>query len=227
MGSGRSGNKARGCKRTSSPSDAFLVASAANGDSAALSKLMDRYDRLVRYTIFSIAKGWCTRDPQWLESVACDTWMGFVRSIRRQAGTGPDSVQAYLVGVARNLAVTALRGAASASCGGTEEPNVPSIGRGDAATHLPAATENPLEVAAKLELLEALHACLAELDPHGQAMVSQLPAITERRWREAAEALNLKESTLRSRWQQALVRLKSCIKRKTGIDFAPQSLWCD
>ena len=50
------------------PDDHSLVAAAIHGDDAALRTLMDRYDRLVRYTICT-AKRQCVRDPQWLDTV--------------------------------------------------------------------------------------------------------------------------------------------------------------
>jgi hypothetical protein len=64
------------------PSDDALAALVAGGDETALRMLLDRYDRLVRYTIYRTARGMCKRDPQFLDSVATEAWMGFVRAVR-------------------------------------------------------------------------------------------------------------------------------------------------
>lgn len=225
QGDGTSGE----CDGGGSPDDRFLIASAAGGDSAALRKLMERYDRLVRYTVFRVAKGQCVRDPDWLESVASDTWGGFVRSIRRESAEQPQSAKAYLARIARNQAISALR-RTGASGRETRDPKVFSLDSGprsgpdhagESALEIPSTLEEPAETVARLELLEALRGCLEELEADGRAMASQLEAITERRWRDAAEALGLKESTLRSRWKQVLKRLGACVERKTGQDFAP------
>ena len=199
---------------TDSPDDGFLIASLAGGDAAALRKLMDRYDRLVRYAVFRTTKDRCLRDPQWLDSVASETWTGFVQSIRRDSDNLPKSLGAYLVQIARNRAVSAARRSAR---GG--DPPAGTIG--DDTANISAKMDNPAEELARIELIDTLRGCLAELDGENQRLASQLEAITERRWREAAQALGLKESTLRSRWKQVLAGLRRCLHRKTGKNFAP------
>ncbi|RME40682.1 MAG: hypothetical protein D6788_02790, partial [Planctomycetota bacterium] len=89
--------------------DATLVRAAAGGDGAAFAALMRRYDRLVRYTIFRRAKGFCLRDPQWLDAVASATWTGFARGLTGGTDRIPDSVAALLVRIARNQTISALR----------------------------------------------------------------------------------------------------------------------
>ncbi|MHC4697135.1 MAG: RNA polymerase sigma factor [Planctomycetota bacterium] len=235
MDTGQSGDTSAEHDQTSGPDDGFLVASMLGGDSAALSKLMERYDRLVRYTIFRVARGLCERDPDWLESVASDTWAGFVQSMRREAGDRPQSVKAYLAQIARNRAVSALRQSGSATKrdaggpevfsldGGSREggPHSGPYSAGEKISEIPSTLEEPIETVARIEMIEALRGCLEELDADGRAMASQLSAITERRWQDAASALGIKESTLRSRWKQVLGRLATCVRRKTGGDFAP------
>ncbi|MGB2985610.1 MAG: sigma-70 family RNA polymerase sigma factor [Phycisphaerae bacterium] len=198
-----------------SPSDEFLVAGMLGGDAAALTRLMDRYDRLIRYTVFRASKDRCVRDPQWLESIASATWTGFVRSMQRDPDNPPKSVRAYLVRIARNQVVSALRSSPP------ERESLYIHENGDDAP-IAARLEEPIEELSRLEHLEALRVCLAELDSDDRTLATQLPAITERRWREAAEALGLKESTLRSRWKRTLERLRGCIERKTGNLVAPR-----
>ena len=84
--------------------------------------------------------------------------------------------------------------------------------------------EEPAELLANLEDLESLRACLAGCDPEDRTIIGQLPAITERRWRDAAEALNLAESTLRYRWNRLLERLRTRLTEKNLESVAPEGL---
>jgi RNA polymerase sigma factor (sigma-70 family) len=246
--------------QTPSVDDGFLVASMLAGDAAALNRLIERYDRLVRYTVLRVSQARCARDPQWLESVASATWAGFVRSMRRNPNDPPRNIRAYLVRIARNKTVSALR---------SEPPTVESLHDhmatqawtmpppddmgtqtgtmpppDDMATQartmppsdhmatqagtvpraaaeerdVAAELEEPVEILEKLEHLELLRDCLAELGSDDRTLLSQLAAITERRWTQAAEALGISESTLRSRWERTLVRLRRCMERKKGPD---------
>ena len=45
------------------PSDQELLARTAGGDPTALRALMDRYDRLVRFTIYRTSRQRCRQDP--------------------------------------------------------------------------------------------------------------------------------------------------------------------
>ncbi len=196
------------------PSDEFLITSMLAGDSAALRKLMDRYDRLVRYTVFRQSRSRCARDPQWLETIASDTWTGFVRSLQRNPDNRPTSVKAYLTRIARNQCVSAVRGTA---------PSHQSIDadESDAAASIEAKTEEPVELLSRMEHLEALQGCINDLGPEDQRLAGELPAITERRWKDAATALGMSESTLRSRWKRVVEALRACVRRKTGKTLAP------
>ncbi|UCE59792.1 MAG: RNA polymerase sigma factor [Phycisphaerales bacterium] len=214
MPSESSGDSAGEQRASLQPDDVFLIQSMLGGDAAAFNKLMERYDRLVRYTIFGQAKDRCVRDPDWLESVASNTWTGFVRSLRRSGSQRPDSVAAYLTRIARNQTVSALR-----TLG--RQAEVLSLDREESSPQIEAQVEEPSEAASRLEMLEALRSCLSDLDGKDQVMAGQLQAITERRWRDAAEALGTSESTLRSRWRKVLGRLEGCLRRKTGQSFAP------
>ena len=197
-----------------SPTDDFLVASLLGGDHEALVVLMGRYDRLVRYTIFRASRDRCARDPQWLESVASATWAGFVQSMQRHPANRPRSLATYLVRVARNHAISAIR---------TAKPAHASLDDGDdsADVLITSSIERPVEELARLELLETLRACIQTLEEDDRALASQLVAITERRWKDAADALGLPESTLRSRWKRTLERLRACVEEKSGGALAP------
>ena len=202
---------------TAGPSDDFLVAGMVGGDWSALNKLIERYDRLVRYTILRGARERCAHDPQWLESVASATWAGFVQSLQRHPGQRPKSVRAYLSAIARNQVISALR-SRSAPDASTQPLDAVSD------TLIAATLEEPIDTLSRLELLETLRTCLFELAEDDRTLVSQLAAITERRWRDAAAALGISESTLRSRWNRTLDRLRDCVREKSGLSLAPGSL---
>ncbi len=199
---------------TAGPSDDFLVAGMLGGDWAALNKLIDRYDRLVRYTILRGARERCTHDPQWLESVASATWAGFVQSLQRHPDQRPKSVRAYLSAIAKNQVASAVRRDRAA-----DAATLP-LDRGGG-TLIAATLEEPIDTLSQLELLETLRICLSELAEDDRTLAGQLTAITERRWRDAAATLGISESTLRSRWKRTLERLRDCVRRKTGLSFAP------
>jgi RNA polymerase sigma factor (sigma-70 family) len=199
---------------TVGPSDDFLVAGMLGGDWVALNKLIDRYDRLVRYTIYRAAKAQCARDPQWLESVASATWAGFVQSLQRHPDQRPKSIRAYLAAIAKNQTVSALRTP-------SEMYAAPIALDSGVEVLITATLEEPIDTLSQLELLETLRICLFELSDDDRTLASQLTAITERRWQNAAATLGISESTLRSRWKRTLERLRDCIRRKTGLSLAP------
>ena len=205
------------CGGSKDPDDSFLIQSMLGGDPAALRRLMQRYDRLVRYTIFKTSSRRCAQDPEWLESVASSTWLGFIRSLRRDPDLPPRVTAAYLAPIARRQALSAVR-AESTRLAATEPlPSQDSL----------AASSDPDEIVntiAQLETLDALRSCLAALEEDDRTLVSQLSAITDRRWREAAAALGLKESTLRSRWERTMERLRQCLTGKTEKKLAPPGL---
>lgn len=201
---------------TAGPSDEFLIAGMLGGDWAALNKLIERYDRLVRYTILRAARDRCVHDPQWLESVASAAWAGFVRSLQRHPDQLPRSVRAYLAAIANNQVVSALRQSPSPD---EAAFSLDSVGELISATH-----DDPVDTLSRLELLETLRVCLIELGEDDRTLVGQLTAITERRWQDAAAALGISESTLRSRWKQTLDRLRDRLQAKTGLSLAPGTL---
>ena len=153
-------------------------------------------------------------DPQWVDSVASATWTGLVQSLRRQPDNLPESLASYLVRIARNCMVSALRREPkgelpleTADTGGGFEPA--------------SQDEDPSVLLERVELLAVLRDCLSELGGEMQRASSQLDAIMGRRWQEAASALGISESTLRSRWGKTLELLRGCVERKSGKSVAP------
>jgi len=197
-----------------SPPDEFLLRSVAGGDAAALRLLIQRYDRLVRYTIFRVARGPCQRDPDWLDTVAGETWTGFVHGLSAGRVESIGSVPAYLVRVARNRAVSELRRLARAD-------ESPSLEWHEDVQTASAVEDNPAEVLSRIEQLAVLRSCIGELEESDRALVSQLGPITEHRWSMAAHTLEMPESTLRSRWRLVIERLHRCMDRKTDHRLAP------
>jgi len=197
---------------TNIPDDGYLLAAIVGGDAAALRQLMQRYDRAVRYAIFKRSQTICAQDPTWLDAVATESWAALVTGLRNRPDDLPHSVRSYLLRIAQNRCISAMR---SRRAGLTSEtldgPIVEEL----------AHDEDPSDNMAQLELLEALRACMGGLDEESQRMAGELEAITERKWRAAAQALGMSESTLRSRWRRVLGQLRDCVAQKTGIPLAP------
>lgn len=194
--------------------DDDLAIAIAAGHEAALRQLIARYDRLVRFTIFRQAPDKCNSDPNWMDSVASEVWTGMVRAIRRDRYAAPTSLRAYIVGVARNRSISALRKTAALK-------ETPPLDLAAAARESDPSAPDPSEIAEQMEMLGALRDCLDQLPGDDRTLADQLPAILDRRWREAAASLNLPESTLRSRWKRVLDQLRGCVEGKTGRGFAP------
>lgn len=199
------------------PTDDFLVSSMLNNDEQALEALINRYDKLIRFTIFRTSKKLCQQDPHWLEMVASSSWMGFIQSMRRDPDSPPGNLAAYLTRIARNQTLSALRSIRSSQ---EMQHNMDALEKLTDKETL----ESPEASLIKIEELEALKSCLEKLNKDQQNLVSQLDSIIHRRWKEAAQALGMQESTLRSRWVRILELLKRCMKEKTGKSFAPQPL---
>lgn len=200
------------------PDDGFLFAAVAASDASALRILMARYDRLVRYAIFRRAKTLCLRDPHFLDSVAGDAWTGFVQCARRAPDDPPRSVKAFLVRIATNRCISALRRRDATSAGTSTDPGT---------IEAEATMEEPSELLSAVELLEGLRGCMEALGDEEQRLAGELDAITGRRWKEAAGRLGMSESTLRSRWARVLDQLRDCVAGKTGQDLAPEDLGGD
>lgn len=201
------------------PDDRFLIECLASGEARALSRLMERYDRLVRYTIFRLSKDRCARDPLWLDSLASSVWAGFVDVIRNPSRTRPDSVQSFLVTITRNHVVSALRSASRSK----------EVASGNDFSELQnkATVETPVALLQRLELLDHMRCCVSELDEADRRLISQLAAIMDRRWRDAAAELDRSESTLRSQWKRLLERLRASFSQRTGEPLAPEDLGDD
>lgn len=195
--------------------DQFLVASIVGGDPAALRRLLGRYDRLVRYTIFQASQQRCRDDPQWLDSVASATWSGFIASLNRTPDNPPSSIPGYLARIARNQAISALRRKTVQTESLDAQLDEAAVPAGDDAS--------PLAILAQIEDLELLRSCVASVSKEDAMLLGHLEAITGRRWRDAAVALDMPESTLRSRWGRLLDRLRVCMSASMEKGFAPRS----
>jgi len=199
------------------PSDDFLITAMLAGDSAALRKLMHRYDRLVRYHVYRISKSHCLSDPHWLDAIASETWSGFVERCRVTSDDTIDSVPALLSRITRNRSISALRRVT-----GTEQTQSLDSRTSTIDQYLSAdEDQQPGAVAERLELLEALRISLSDLEEADRIICEELPLIMERRWKEAGKRLGMSESTLRSRWQVILAKLRRTIAQKTGENIAP------
>lgn len=190
------------------------------GDAASLRRLIDRYDRLVRYVAFRVGRRRANLDPQWVDTVASDAWLGLVKRLQRS----PDqevvgSITALITRITRNRAVSALRSDLAGTSRSLLESdaapkNEERLDEGEPA-------EDPAELAERIDLLGKLRDCLSDLEEPDQVLASQLDAVTMKRWRKAALALGISESTLRTRWKRVENTLRGCLERKSGKSFAP------
>ncbi|RJP36021.1 MAG: sigma-70 family RNA polymerase sigma factor [Phycisphaerales bacterium] len=192
------------------PSDRALASAHLAGDATALRELMSRYDALVRYAIHRCSATAAGRDPQWTDAVASSVWTGFIESLARSSDNPPDSLRAYLLQIARNQAISAARaserrGRLTENCGLSVDDESP----------------DPAAIVSEFEQIVAIRQCIGVLSPDDQRICDRLELIVDRRWTEAAAALGMAESTLRSRWGRILETLRACMRSKTGDDFAP------
>jgi RNA polymerase sigma factor (sigma-70 family) len=193
------------------PEDDQLVASMLAGDADALRVLIDRYDRLVRFTIFKAGRKYCDRDPGWLDVRANETWAGIVQALRRLGVRNiPDNLATYLIQIARNKSLDAIRQADSRR---TLPFDSATAAESAAQTADPA--EDPAAILENVEELDSLRDCISRLSSDDQVICAEIGLIVEKRWEEAAAALDMAESTLRSRWKAILGRLRMCLEKKT------------
>lgn len=187
--------------------DRTLIRQISQGNDEALGVLMNRHDRIVRYTIFRVARAECLRDPQWLDAVAVETWQGLVQAARREVELKGESAAGYLSGVARQQTLSALRRSKALHSEAISEGAFPqSEAESDC---------NPAVIIEQAEALEVLRSCIAELPREDQELFSQLGSITQKRWSQAGAALGLSESTLRSKWGQVVGRLGELFRKKS------------
>jgi RNA polymerase sigma factor (sigma-70 family) len=178
------------------------------GDAAALNRLIRRYDRLVRFTVFRVSKSRSLADPHWVDTIAADTWTGFVRSIQRDTDRIPASLKTYLIQTARNRCISAIRSTRLAPASLDEAA--------DEVSALAAGAADPGAEMGRLEELEALRSCVDSLSEEQRRLYAHCDAITERRWVEVARTLGEAESTVRSRWKKVLESLHDCVRSKLG-----------
>lgn len=192
---------------TPKPSDGQLMSRIAAGDPMGLRLLMDRYDRLVRFTIYRTSRQRCGRDPIWMDSVASEVWTDMCRALRARKSPQIENMKSFFIQMTRRRCIDALRRPANAPLGGqgpTEPNEMQPI----------AETEDTLEVLADLEELSALRQCILALGEQDRGLCGEIAAIMAGRWREAAARLAMPESTLRSRWARVLDRLRVCLEKK-------------
>jgi RNA polymerase sigma factor (sigma-70 family) len=195
-----------------SPEDRQLVVALLAGDAEALRRLIERYDRLIRYAIFKAGRRYCDRDPAWLDARANEAWSGIVQALRRLGPRHlPSNVGTYFAQVARNKALDAIRQADA-------EQIIPFVAK-DLADHgsdpESDPEDDPAAILENLEELDALRDCLARLSEQDQVICAEIGLIMEKQWEEAAARLEMAESTLRSRWRGVLGRLRVCLEKKS------------
>ncbi|MCB9849658.1 MAG: sigma-70 family RNA polymerase sigma factor [Phycisphaerales bacterium] len=198
------------------PADRKLILGVLDGDEDAVRALVDRYDRLIRYTIFKAGRRHCERDPGWLDARANESWTGIVESLRRKGRSAiPPSIPAYFARVARNKCLDAAAKADARQTIPFESAGVPE----ESVNPLTDPETNPLEMLESVEQITALRECILRLSEDERVVCSEIGLILDRRWKEAAERLEMPESTLRSRWGQIFEKLRSCLEEKISKKF--------
>ena len=92
--------------------------------------LVERYDRLIRYTIFQTSRRHCERDPGWLDARANETWTGIVQSLRRSGPSKiPPQISGYFVRIAKNKCLDASKRADARSVIPIEEGRADLVAR--------------------------------------------------------------------------------------------------
>ncbi len=188
------------------PSDEELFGRVRAGREDALRTLMARYDRLVRYTILRTARRHCLRDPQWLDGLASEVWTGFLGSVERGSAPPASRVTAYLIQITRNKCVDAARRLPEPA---DRDPVAAEGPHPDAAD-----APDPLAALTQVEDLARLRDCVTRLDDPSRRLFGEIAAIVDRRWQEAGQRLGMSESTLRSRWQGVMEKLRRCMRSK-------------
>ena len=195
--------------------DADLVERLCDGEGGALRELMARYDRLVRYAVFRLCRSECLQDPTFLDARASEAWTGFVRSVQRSESALPVNIKTYLIQIAKNKCADALR-RPEGTAGGEAE------GLRNELSQIEAPATATIELLIRAEEVLALRECIDSLTPADKKIYGQLEHLVAGRWKQAANALGMPESSLRSRWSAVLGKLKACLSKKTAINFAPR-----
>jgi RNA polymerase sigma factor (sigma-70 family) len=188
-------------------SDQALLADIQAGQPVALRQFIDRYDKLVRYTVYQQSRHRANRDPNWLDAVASEFWTDFCRSTAAGKLTHVGNIPAYIIQSARFRCIDALRRAKKGpeAFGGDSDEIA-----GAQLIEDKADTDGLLE---SLEEVSDLRSCMAALPPADKVLCAEIELITTGKWKETAARLGIPESTLRSRWSRVLERLKKCMEK--------------
>lgn len=204
----------RGGPTEDRPDDAQLLWRLRTGEGDALRELIRRYDRLVRYAVFRLCPGECRRDPMFLDARASETWTGLVRSVQRAETGLPKKIKTYLIQIAKNKCADAMRR-------GEPALNTEGEAAGDAIGELQAPAQASVDLLIRAEEILALRECIDQLSAREKRICEQMEHLVSGRWRRAAEAVGMPESTLRSQWPGIIRKLKACLEKKTSRNFAP------
>lgn len=186
-----------------------------NGDEQGIRDLLDRYDRLVRFSIFKTGRRYCQKDPDWLNARANEAWSRIVERLRWRES--PSNFPAYFSQISRNTCLDAIARADRreafriAEYGSDGNP----IDADDEA--------DPAAVIEHLDQLDAIRSVIPSLSQADRQILDEVGLIVDRKWREAADRLGMAESTLRSRWEGILARLRTGLSEKKSKSFAPQN----
>jgi RNA polymerase sigma-70 factor, ECF subfamily len=173
--------------------DAALLERARRGDDAAFRALVVRHEPVVAATVIGMLGRGADADD-----VGQETFVRLYRSLDRFRGEA--SLKTYLVRIAINLSLNALRARRRA--------RHRFVSRDDAGAPLAEPAVAPAEPGGEAELRAAVHAAVGRLGPKHRPVVV-LRMLEGMSTRETAQALGVPEGTVLSRLSRALRELRT------------------
>jgi len=177
------------------PSDGDLLARARTGDERAFAVLVERYEGAVAATVIGMLG--CGDDA---DDVGQETFIRFHRSLDRFRGES--SLKTYLVHIAMNLSLNALRG--------RKRSLLRFVSRDDTPMDLPEPRMGPDGDIDVGELYELVRNAVAHLGEKHRAVVV-LRLFHEYSTRETADILGVPEGTVLSRLSRAMKELQAML----------------
>jgi RNA polymerase sigma-70 factor (ECF subfamily) len=197
---------------SASPSDAELIARAREGDDRAFGALVERYERAVAATAIGMLG-----DGDEADDVGQETFIRFHRALA--SFRGDSSLKTYLVHIAMNLSLNALRS--------RRRVLTRFVSREQDAIEVPAPSVGPDGEVDAGELRAFVRAAVARLGEKHRAVVV-LRMFQDCSTRDAARILGVPEGTVLSRLSRAMKELEQLlapyVRRGERVDWPERAL---
>ena len=185
--------------------EAALLSAAQGGSTSAFTALVESYQARVR----GYLARW-VRDPATVDDLAQEVFLAAWRGLTGFDGAVP--IGAWFSGIARNQALTHLRG--------EQRRRARSGDLLDATLHdwrLKALESDGERLALRLSEVEALRACLDSLVPHQRTLV-EAHYLAGRSCHEIAQERAQEDGTVRMAMLRIRQSLRTCLERRLGDD---------